>query len=231
MSAEQQMSTSSTPLLRLSGASVQQAEHLVLKEVELEIREGEFVYLVGKTGSGKSSLLRALYGDLPLAGGTGEVCGVNLSRVKPKNVHLLRRKLGIVFQDFALLPDRTVLENLSFVLKATGWKNRADMTQRMQSCLDAVGLGAKGYKRPHELSGGEQQRVAIARALLNEPSLMLADEPTGNLDPATTEEIMTLLHGLVAQNRSVLMATHDHASLSNYPGRVLMVGKGKVHEV
>ncbi len=218
-------------LIQLSGVSIQQAEQQVLKDVDLTIGEGEFVYLVGKTGSGKSSLLRALYGDLPLSSGSGSVCGVNLSTVKARNVHLLRRKLGIVFQDFALLPDRTVLENLSFVLKATGWKAKPAMNQRMQACLDAVGLGAKGYKRPHELSGGEQQRVAIARALLNEPALMLADEPTGNLDPGTTEEIMALLHGLVEQNRSVLMATHDHGSLQTRPGRVLMVGKGKVQEV
>lgn len=221
----------STPLLSLRQVTLRQAEHVVLKEVDLEVQGGEFVYLVGRTGSGKSSLLRAIYGDLGLAEGSGSVCGTDLKAVDRKNVHALRRKLGIVFQDFALLPDRTVYDNLSFVLKATGWKDKSAMEKRMNACLEAVGLGPKGYKHPHELSGGEQQRVAIARALLNEPPLLIADEPTGNLDPTTTEEIMTLLHGLASDGRSVLMATHDHASLERYPGRVLMVGKGRIHEV
>ncbi|MFZ8836250.1 MAG: cell division ATP-binding protein FtsE [Flavobacteriales bacterium] len=218
------------PLIQLQNASVAQAEHLVLKEVNLEVMPGELVYLIGKTGSGKSSLLRAIYGDLPLRGGSGMVCGHDLTKINRKNVHQLRRDLGIVFQDFALLQDRSAAANLDFVLDATGWKRGKTRENRIQSCLEAVGLGTKGYKMPHALSGGEQQRLAIARALLNEPHLIVADEPTGNLDPETTEGILQLLHSLVQQDRAVVMATHDHHALERYPGRVMECVGGMMNE-
>jgi cell division transport system ATP-binding protein len=218
------------PLIALHGVQLAREEHLVMHDVNLAVQPGEFVYLLGKTGSGKSSLLKALYGDLPLAAGRGEVCGFDLGQINAKNVHTLRRQLGIVFQDFALLPDRTVNANLEFVLKATGWKDAAARQRRMAACLKDVGLAEKGYKMPHELSGGEQQRVAIARALLNDPPLILADEPTGNLDPGTTEGILKLLHGLVQSDRAVLMATHDHEAVQRHPGRVLVCEAGKLRE-
>ena len=224
------MSEGNGPLISLQGVSVAQSEHLVVTDVNLQVARGEFVYLIGKTGSGKSSLLRALYGDLPLSAGEGQVCGVDLKRVNRRNVHQLRRLLGIVFQDFALLPDRTVHANLAFVLRATGWNVASEVDQRIEACLKAVGLGSKGYKMPHQLSGGEQQRVAIARALLNSPALILADEPTGNLDPETTEEILALLHGLVRENRTVLMATHDHDALRRHPGRLIRCEAGRIDE-
>jgi len=224
------MSEGNGPLISLQGVSVAQSEHLVVTDVNLQVARGEFVYLIGKTGSGKSSLLRALYGDLALTAGEGQVCGVDLKRVNRRNVHQLRRLLGIVFQDFALLPDRTVHANLAFVLRATGWNVAAEVDQRIEACLKAVGLGSKGYKMPHQLSGGEQQRVAIARALLNSPALILADEPTGNLDPETTEEILALLHGLVRENRTVLMATHDHDAVRRHPGRLIRCEAGRIDE-
>jgi cell division transport system ATP-binding protein len=208
-------------LVKLESVTVQQAEHTVLKNVNLTIESGELIYLIGKTGAGKSSLLRALYGDLPIKSGTGSVCGHDLSKINRKNMHLLRRDLGIVFQDFALLQDRTAEQNLAFVLLATGWSKGSAMENRIQSCLKSVGLETKGYKLPHSLSGGEQQRLAIARALLNEPPLIIADEPTGNLDPETTDGILQLLHDLAKQERSVLMATHDHQAWNKYPGRVI----------
>ena len=222
------MESSPQALINLAQASVVLTEHVVVNSVNLEVLPGEFVYLIGKTGSGKSSLLRALYGDLPLASGTGIVCGHDLMLVNRQNVHLLRRDLGIVFQDFALLPDRTATDNLAFVLQSTGWNDDTAIAQRIQTCLDAVGLGTKGYKMPHSLSGGEQQRVAIARALLNEPRLIIADEPTGNLDPETTEGILQLLHDLAQNGRSVVMATHDHDAFRRYPGRVLQCTQGNI---
>jgi len=221
----------SNPLVALEGVSIAQAEHAVLKDVHLEVLSGELVYLIGKTGSGKSSLLRCLYGDLPMTHGKGTVCGHDLSLCNRKNVHELRRDLGIVFQDFALLHDRSAHDNLDFVLQATGWSKGVARESQIQSCLDAVGLGTKGYKMPHALSGGEQQRLAIARALLNEPPLIIADEPTGNLDPETTEGIMQLLHDLVRNDRSVIMATHDHDAFRRFPGRVLQCGEGKIEEL
>lgn len=219
-----------TPLIRIKNGSISQAEHQVLQDVNLTVEPGELVYLIGKTGSGKSSLLRCLYGDLALTSGSGVVCGHDLSKTHRKNVHELRRDLGIVFQDFALLQDRNAHDNLDFVLHATGWSKGAARETRIQTCLDAVGLGTKGYKMPHALSGGEQQRLAIARALLNEPPLIVADEPTGNLDPETTEGILQLLHDLVRNDRSVIMATHDHNALKTYPGRVLHCEGGRIHE-
>lgn len=210
-----------TPLIELRNARVQHREHMVLDDVNLVVNQGELVYLIGRTGTGKSSLLRTLYGDLALASGSGTVCGTDLGKVKPRNVHKLRRKLGMVFQDFGLLQDRSVDDNLLFALKATGWSNRGTMKSRIEEVLTMVGLPHKGYKMPHELSGGEQQRVAIARALLNDPPLLLADEPTGNLDPETTEEILTLMHELPRQGRSLVMATHDWTSIERRPGRTL----------
>ena len=219
-----------SPLIRIENGSISQAEHAVLQAVNLTVHPGELVYLIGKTGSGKSSLLRCLYGDLALSSGSGEVCGHDLTNIHHRNVHELRRDLGIVFQDFALLQDRNAHDNLAFVLHATGWSKGATRENRIQACLDAVGLGTKGYKMPHALSGGEQQRLAIARALLNEPPLIVADEPTGNLDPETTDGILQLLHDLVRNDRSVIMATHDHGALQTYPGRVLHCEGGRIHE-
>lgn len=225
------MSDAGTPLIALAGADLHQEEHIVLSGVDLEARAGEFIYLIGRTGSGKSSLLKTLYGELPLTVGTGSVCGVDLPSLKRNRVHLLRRKLGIVFQDFELLTDRTADENLQFVLKVTDWKDAGKRQRRCAEVLEAVGLENKGYKRPHELSGGERQRLAIARALLNAPELILADEPTGNLDPQTAEGILQLLHGLAAEGRCVLMATHNHDILRRRPGRILQCDQGKLNEL
>jgi cell division transport system ATP-binding protein len=219
-----------SPLVLLKNLRLVQQEHVVLDKVNLEINKGEFLYVIGKTGSGKSSLLRALYGDLAIDNGSGEVCGTVLSTLTHRNVYLLRRKLGIVFQDFGLLSDRTVGDNLDFALRATGWSSKKEITSRIDEVLETVGLPHKGYKFPHELSGGEQQRVAIARALLNSPSLFIADEPTGNLDPDTTRDILKLLHGLTSKGCSVLMATHDHASMTEFPGRVLRCENGKISD-
>ena len=225
------MTESSPPLIALAGADLLQEEHIVLSGVDLEAHAGEFIYLIGRTGSGKSSLLKTLYGELPLTVGTGTVCGVDLSGLQRRRVHLLRRKLGIVFQDFELLTDRTATENLEFVLKVTDWKDAGDRERRVTEVLQAVGLENKGYKRPHELSGGERQRLAIARALLNAPDLILADEPTGNLDPQTAEGILQLLHDLAAEGRCVLMATHNHDILRRRPGRILQCDQGKLMEI
>ena len=219
------------PLVILKDVALNHQEHQVLSGVNLQINPGEFLYLIGKTGSGKSSLLRALYGDLNLASGSGEVCNTDLSNLNRRNVHKLRRKLGIVFQDFGLLTDRSVSDNLRFALKATGWRLKKEINNRIDEVLETVGLPHKGYKFPHELSGGEQQRVAIARALVNTPDFFLADEPTGNLDPETTREILTLLHKLTTSGCSVLMATHDHASVKEFPGKILKCEDGKIRQV
>ena len=220
-----------SPLLSIQNVCINQAEHIVLNNVSLSVGSGEFIYLIGKTGSGKSSLLRALYGDLPIASGHATVCGVDLSTVTRKNVHELRRKLGIVFQDFGLLTDRTVAGNLEFALRATGWSRKDLISKRIDEVLARVELDNKGYKFPHELSGGEQQRVAIARALLNSPSLLLADEPTGNLDPETTTNILKLMHGLTATGCSVIMATHDHLSMDDFPGKKLRCENAEIVEI
>ncbi len=208
-------------IVELKNVSVFQGDHLVLTDVNIHINKGDFVYLIGKTGSGKSSLLKTLYGELPIKNGEGHVGEFDLTKLKRKQVPFLRRNLGIVFQDFELLTDRNVNENLLFVLRATGWKNKAEMAARIQEVLDKVGLGTKGYKMPHELSGGEQQRVAVARALLNDPDLILADEPTGNLDPSTTEEILNLLHDISKNGRAVLMATHDYVHLKKFSSHII----------
>lgn len=215
----------------LEGVQIAQYENVVLNSVDLEIMPGEFVYLIGKTGSGKSSLLKCLYGELPLYEGSGKVCGFDIKHITRKKVPFLRRKLGIVFQDFELLTDRNVFDNLLFVLKATGWKDKSLIEARINEVLGKVGLETKGYKKPHELSGGEQQRVAIARALLNDPELILADEPTGNLDPSTSEEIIQLLVDISKNGKAVLMATHDHALMKRFPYRTIQCADGQLNDL
>jgi len=215
-------------IVHLKNVRIFQHDNLVLSDVNLDIHKGEFVYLIGKTGSGKSSLLKTLYGELALSEGEGSVAGYDLNKLKRNKVHLLRRKLGIVFQDFELLMDRSVNDNLLFVLRATGWSDRTAMKERMEDVLTKVGLGTKGYKMPHQLSGGEQQRVAIARALLNDPELILADEPTGNLDPATTEDILSLLFEISNSGRAVLMATHDYQYMKKFSSKVLICENGRI---
>lgn len=218
------------PIIELHDCRIFQRENLVLNNVDLTVHAGEFIYLIGRTGSGKSSLMRTLYGDLPLVEGEGHVAGFDLRTLKRKQVPYLRRKLGIVFQDFQLLGDRSVNDNLTFVMRSTGWKDAKAMGQRIQEVLDKVGLGNKGYKMPHELSGGEQQRVSIARALVNDPELVLADEPTGNLDPETTGEIVDLLFTISQGGRSVIMATHDYTHMKKVNARVVRCQEGRVLE-
>ena len=218
-------------IISLEHVSIFQKHNLVLRDVSLNIDKGEFVYLVGKTGSGKSSLLKTLYADLELKEGTAMVAGYNLKTIKTKEVPFLRRKLGIVFQDFQLLTDRTVNDNLLFVLKATGWKNKNEMQKRIQDVLDKVHLSTKGTKMPHELSGGEQQRISIARALLNDPELILADEPTGNLDPETSEGIIEVLSEISKSGRAVLIATHDILMFEKFPSRTIKCENGKLKDV
>lgn len=216
--------------ISLKNVQIFQGKHLILKDVNLNIQAGEFVYMIGKTGSGKSSLLKTLYADIPLKDGEGEVVGENLVGLKTKQVPFLRRKLGIVFQDFQLLSDRSIHDNLFFVLKATGWDSKKKMDERVAEVLDMVGLKTKGHKYPHELSGGEQQRVVIARALLNRPELILADEPTGNLDPETSEEIIRLLMNISRTGTAMLVATHDYVILNKYPARTVVVEDSTVKE-
>jgi len=215
-------------IIHLDKVSIFQKHNLVLTNVALNIDKGEFVYLLGKTGSGKSSLLKTLYAELDLVQGEGTVAGFNLKTIKRKEIPFLRRKLGIVFQDFQLLTDRNVNENLLFVLKATGWKNKFEMQKRIQDVLEKVHLSTKGFKMPHELSGGEQQRISIARALLNDPELILADEPTGNLDPETSEEIMNVLLEISKSGRAVLIATHDIMMFNKFPSRTIKCENGKI---
>lgn len=217
-------------IVRISSADIRQTDNsTILQNISLEIGEGEFTYLIGKTGSGKSSLLKTIYAALPLGSGSGEVAGFNLKEINRNNVHLLRRKLGIVFQDFNLLTDRNVEQNLMFVLRATGWDNEAEISTRVTEVLAEVGLSGKRNSMPFELSGGEQQRVVISRALLNKPPLILADEPTGNLDPETSDDVLTLLRNLAKQhNTAVLCATHDYRILQNFPARIIRVQNGKL---
>jgi cell division transport system ATP-binding protein len=221
----------SETILQLKDASIYQGESLVLSNVNVEINKGEFVYLIGKTGTGKSSFMKTLYGDLPLTEGEGFIVDYNLKTLKEKDIPFLRRKLGVVFQDFKLLIDRTVNENLLFVLKATGWKDKEKMNARIEEVLTKVGMKTKGFKFPHELSGGEQQRIAIARALLNNPELILADEPTGNLDPQTSVEVMEVLQDINKNGNTILMATHDYALLLKYPSKTLKCDENQVYEV
>lgn len=205
-------------------------ELLVLQHVDLTVNKGEFVYIIGKVGSGKSSLLKTLYAEVPITSGEASVLDVNLKSIKSRQVPLLRRKLGIVFQDFQLLIDRNVDENLAFVLKSTGWKDKQLIQDRIREVLDQVGMSNKGYKMPHELSGGEQQRVVMARALLNAPTIILADEPTGNLDPETGAEIVSLLHRIREAGTTVLMSTHNMSFVQTFPGRVLKCENNRLIE-
>lgn len=221
----------SETVLQLKNVTIYQGGNMVLSEVNFELQKGDFVYLIGKTGSGKSSFMKTLYGDLELTEGEGSVVGFNLRTIKEKDIPFLRRKLGIVFQDFKLLPDRTINGNLEFVLKATGWKEKDKIEDRIAGVLDKVGMKTKGFKFPHELSGGEQQRIAIARALLNDPELILADEPTGNLDPQTSIEVMEVLQDINKNGNTILMATHDYALLLKYPSKTLKCDDNKVFEV
>lgn len=215
-------------VIRLQNTDIFQQKHLVLSDVNLEIDKGEFVWLIGQTGSGKSSLLKILYGDLHLTNGEGHAGSFDLKKLANKDVPFLRRKLGIVFQDFQLLSDRTVEKNLEFVLKATGWKDKIKIAERTKDVLEKVGLRSKLRKMPHELSGGEQQRVVIARALLNEPEVILADEPTGNLDPDTSEEIVLLLKQISQNGTAVLVATHDYHIIRTFPSRIIKCENGKI---
>lgn len=218
-------------ILQLKDVAVFQKENMVLNEISLEVKKGEFVYLIGRTGSGKSSFMKLLYGDLPLKQGSGKVVDFDLKILQEKDIPFLRRKLGIVFQDFNLLPDRNVNNNLLFVLKATGWKDPNKMNAKIEEVLVKVDMKTKGFKFPHELSGGEQQRIAIARALLNDPELILADEPTGNLDPQTSVEVMKVLREINQTGRTILMATHDYALILKYPSKTLKCDGSKVFEV
>ncbi len=222
----------STGIVTLLQANIFQGNSLVLNNVNLEVGKGEFIYLIGKTGTGKSSLLKTLYGDLYLKEGEGNVAGFNLKDLTWQKIPLLRRNLGIVFQDFKLLTDRSVYDNLEFVLKATGWKDKVMMKEKIENVLTKVGLKNKSSNMPYEMSGGEQQRVDIARALLNNPMLILADEPTGNLDPETTDEIMQLLFNICRDFQTAfIMATHDYTIIQKYPARVVKIEHGQVKEI
>jgi cell division transport system ATP-binding protein len=224
------MSFSSDPVVLVKEASIFQENQTVLSNISFELEKGELAFLIGRTGSGKSSLLKTLYADLPLRLGEISIAGFNLNNIKSKEVPLLRRKLGIIFQDFQLFPDRSVAENLMFVMKATGWKDRGKMKKRLTEVLMQVGLGSVDNKMPHQLSGGEQQRVVISRALLNEPLLLIADEPTGNLDPEVSEGIFKLFLEINKSGTSILMATHDHTIIGNHPARILKCEQGKLKD-
>lgn len=221
----------SQPILFLRNVTIYQEEKVILNNINLEVNQGEFIYLIGKTGSGKSSFMKTLYADLPLTEGQSNIVNFDLATLKEDDIPYLRRKLGIVFQDFKLLPDRTVNDNMIFVLKATGWIDLTEMQNKIDEVLDKVDMKSFASKMPHQLSGGEQQRVAIARALLNDPELILADEPTGNLDPQTSIEVMEVLRKINSSGKTVIMATHDYALLMKYPSKTLKCEDSAIFEV
>lgn len=215
-------------IIEYSKVEILRKEHVVLKDVNFAVEPGEFVYMIGKVGSGKSSLLKSIYAEVPILTGEARVFDYDLRSIRRKQIPMLRRRIGIVFQDFQLLSDRTVYANLDFVLQATGWKDRAEREQRIDQVLTRVGMTNKSYKMPHELSGGEQQRVVIARSLLNNPEVILADEPTGNLDPDTGNQIVAHLHEIAAAGTTVIMATHNHQLLEQFAGRVIKIENKKL---
>ena len=217
-------------IINLDNITVYRDKILVLSKLNLTIQQGEMVYLLGKTGCGKTSLLKTLYAELPLDEGKAGIAGYDLAKIKSKEIPFLRRKLGIVFQDFQLLTDRTVNQNLAFIMKSTDWKDRDKIEKRAKEVLDMVGIPTKGFKMPHELSGGEQQRVCIARALINRPGIILADEPTGNLDPDTSRDIIRLLHEIHRTGTTVILATHNHNVVNEFVGRVIRMDKGRIVE-
>ncbi len=219
------------PIIELKEADIYQRETLVLKNIYLTINKGEFLYIIGKVGSGKSSLLKTLYNELPLMVGTGAICGYQLDKIRSSEVPFLRRRLGIIFQDFQLLTDRTVNKNFEFVLKATGWHNEIAIKDRIDEVLNIVNMGHSGSRLPHQLSGGEQQRIVIARALLNNPEIILADEPTGNLDPDTSEALMEVFMEINREGKTVLMATHDYPIIQKFPGRKIVCEEGTIREI
>jgi len=218
-------------ILSFSDADIIQNRKIILSKVSIDVLPGEFVFLIGRTGTGKSSLIKTIYGDLELKEGLGHVVGFDLTRIKNKDISMLRKSIGVVFQDFKLLPDRNIYKNLQFVLRATGWKNSKEIDSRIEKVIEMVGIKINTNKFPSELSGGEQQRIAIARALLNKPNLIIADEPTGNLDPQTSQEIMRLFKSLHKQGITILMATHDYNMIVKFPGRIFKCENGKVFEV
>ncbi len=219
------------PIVDLKNININHDEKNILSDISLSVRKGEFIYLIGKTGSGKSSLLKILYGDIKILDGEGSVAGINIVKIKEKEIPFLRRKLGIVFQDFKLLSDRSIKKNLEFVLKATDWKDKQKIEDRIQTVLEKVKLQNTENKFPHELSGGEQQRIAIARALLNKPELILADEPTGNLDPGTSAEIMEVLKKINKNGTTILIATHDYEIISKFPAKTIRIDDGKYYQL
>ena len=218
-------------ILSFSDADIIQNSKIILSKVSIDILPGEFVFLIGRTGTGKSSLIKTIYGDLELKEGIGHVVGFDLTRIKNKDISMLRKSIGVVFQDFKLLPDRNIYKNLQFVLRATGWKNSKEIDSRIEKVIEMVGIKINTNKFPSELSGGDQQRIAIARALLNKPNLIIADEPTGNLDPQTSQEIMRLFKSLHKQGITIIMATHDYNMIVKFPGRIFKCEEGKVFEV
>lgn len=220
----------SDTIIKMTGGVIRQQKNTILKDVNVEIKSGEFIYLIGKVGSGKSSFLKTLYAELPLEYGTAEVAGFELKRIKKSQIPLLRRKCGIVFQDFKLLIDRDVYANLEFVLRATGWKNKKAIRERIETVLDKVGMNDKQHQMPHQLSGGEQQRIVLARALLNAPPIILADEPTGNIDPETSYRLVELLREICDTGKTIVIATHQYDLIEKYPGRVLCCSDGRLYE-
>lgn len=221
----------SNTIASLKNVTIFQEQNMILKNVSLEVNRGDFIYVIGKTGSGKSSFMKTLYADLPLTEGEGSIVDFDLAKLKEKDIPYLRRKIGIVFQDFKLLPDRSIFENLEFVLKATGWTEKAEMKQKIDEVLEKVGMKSMLHKMPHQLSGGEQQRVAIARALLNDPELILADEPTGNLDPQTSVEVMEVLRKINQNGKTIIMCTHDYALIMKFPSKTLKCEDSTIFEV